>query len=141
MLSRKINLDGRVEITTPNENTHAKDRDMVVVDEFDRILEERSLRERFERMVEGYEGQRVYFSATLPNEPIKDIETIIRLESRIPEAIEHFFYYVPSESKENALLSVLDRSLKTIIFASTKYGVVLLLEKLNNMGFGALGNI
>lgn len=139
MLSRKINLDGRVEITTPNENTHAKDRDMVVVDEFDRILEERSLRERFERMVEGYEGQRVYFSATLPNEPIKDIETIIRLESQIPEAIEHFFYYVPSESKENALLSVLDRSLKTIIFASTKYGVVLLLEILNDMGFGALG--
>lgn len=139
ILSHKIDLNGKVKITTPNENIRTKDHDIVVVDEFDRILEERSLRERFEQMVEGYEGQRVYFSATLPNEPIKEIETIIKLESRIPETIEHFFYYVPSESKENALLSVLNRSLKTIIFASTKYGVVLLLEILNEMGFNALG--
>ncbi|EED42113.1 ATP-dependent RNA helicase [Enterocytozoon bieneusi H348] len=60
MLSRKINLDGRVEITTPNENTHAKDRDMVVVDEFDRILEETSCAERFD-VWSRVRGTRVYF--------------------------------------------------------------------------------
>lgn len=133
-LSHKVPLAGKVEITTLKEVDTAG-VDMLVVDEIDRILEEKSLAVHFAKISENIACQRVYFSATLPNHPL-DIK-IVQIESRIPENIRHNFFFVQSECKESALLSVLDRSKKTIIFVATRYGADFLMEVLSKYNFVA----
>lgn len=133
-LCHKVPLAGRVDITTLRD-VNTAGIDMLVVDEVDRVLEERSLAAHFSKISGNFAGQRVYFSATLPNEPLG--MKIVQIESKIPENIRHFFLYVPSESKESALLSVLDKSKKTIIFVATRYGADFLLEVLSKYGYDA----
>ncbi|OQS54269.1 dbp10 [Ecytonucleospora hepatopenaei] len=81
--------------------------DFLVVDEFDRIMEEPSLKNHFDKLTANYSKQRAYFSATLPVDPVKEISSIVKIESKIPESISHYFYYVATESKEGALLSII----------------------------------
>lgn len=135
-LSYKVPFEGHIEITTLREMDISK-FDMLVVDEIDRIMEEKSLFAHFQQIVENFQGQRVYFSATLPNDPL-DIK-IVQIESKIPENITHNFYFVPSECKESALLSVLDREKKTIIFTATRYGVDFLIAVLAKYNYVAKG--
>lgn len=165
MYARRISFKKKIKVTTVNnlftiensqdgieENNNAKNNaiytDLLIVDEFDRIMEEEGMKSVFTEITQNYTKQRVYFSATLPNDPIQEISTIIKLECKIPESISHFFYYVPSENKESALISLLDEyreknentnDLKCMIFASTKYGVDLLVEILNFFNYNALG--
>lgn len=136
IISRHIILSGDVMITTLRD-MEVKDISMLVVDEIDRILEEPSLRGFFETISEQLACQKVYFSATLPDKPL-DIP-IVQIESKIPETIKHFFFYVPSESKECALLNILDRQKKTIIFAATRYGVDFILSVLDKFSYRAKG--
>lgn len=136
MLSYKIPLTGKVTITTLRD-MEIEDISMLVVDEIDRILEEPSLLNFFEKISESVTCQRVYFSATLPDKPM-DI-SIVQVDNKIPDTIKHNFFYVPSESKEAALLNILDREKKTIIFVATKYGVDFLLAVLKKYNFSAKG--
>lgn len=136
LLSHQVFMTGKVTITTLRD-LEVKDISMLVVDEIDRILEEGSMNEFFIKITESVTCQRVYFSATLPDKPM-DIP-IVQIESRIPESISHFFYYVPTESKESALLNILDREKKTIIFVATRYGVDLLLAVLEKYNYTAKG--
>ncbi|KAL6120987.1 hypothetical protein NUSPORA_02173 [Nucleospora cyclopteri] len=139
ILSNRVKMEGKVTITTLNATISVENTDILVVDEFDRVFEEKSLKEHFDQITDKFDGQRVYFSATLPNDPIKEISTIIKLECKIPEAIKHTFFYIPSESKESALLTVLDRNKKTMIFTATRYGVDFLLEVMNQHNLPAKG--
>lgn len=135
-LSHRLEVTGKLEITT----LRALSTDgfsLLVVDEIDRVLEEKSLREHFTKISERFTGQRLYFSATLPDEPLNVQH--VQIEMRIPEAIKHTFLYVPSEAKEAALLDVLDRAKKTIVFAATRYGVDFLLAVLHKYGIAAHG--
>lgn len=135
-ISFRVNLAGRVEISTLRDMP-VSGYQMLVVDEIDRILEEKSLSEHFLRISEEFTGQRVYFSATLPDVPL-DIK-IVQIESKIPETIRHNFYFVPAECKEMALLNILDRSKKTMIFTSTRYGVDFILAVLEKHNYDAKG--
>lgn len=135
-LTHKVPVAGHVEITTLRELS-TEGVDMLVVDEIDRVLEEKSLAAHFAKISEQVSCQRVYFSATLPNEPL-DIK-IVQIESKIPESIRHNFLFVPSECKESALLSILDRERKTIIFVATRYGVDFLLAVLAKYNYAAKG--
>lgn len=140
LLSSHITLTGTVTITTLK-SMEVKDISILVVDEIDRVLEEPSLNEFFEEIVEHINCQRIYFSATLPDKPL-DIN-IVQVENKIPETIQHYFYYVPSESKENALLNILEnernKEKKIIIFVATRYGVDFLLAVLEKFSFKAKG--
>lgn len=121
-----------IEVSTPG-GIRRTDVDMLVVDEVDRVLEEPSLKRVFDKLNDDLQCQKVFFSATLPDHPLN--MKVVEIESRINETIKHLFFYVPSESKEAALLRVLDRTRKTIVFVATKYSVELLLEILakNNL--------
>lgn len=136
ILSHSVPMTGKVTITTLKD-LEVKDTTLLVVDEIDRILEEACLNEFFTKITDSVTCQKVYFSATLPDNPI-DIP-IVQIESKIPESISHFFYYVPTESKESALLNILDREKKTIIFVATRYGVDLLLAVLERYNYTAKG--
>lgn len=136
LLSYKIEMTGNVTITTLK-NMEVKDTSLLIVDEVDRILEEPSLNEFFEHISEQVTCQRVYFSATLPDKPL-DIN-IVQVENKIPDTIQHYFFYIPSESKESALLNLLDREKKTIIFVATRYGVDFLLAVLEKYNYNAKG--
>ncbi|ELA41465.1 uncharacterized protein VICG_01449 [Vittaforma corneae ATCC 50505] len=136
ILSNQVPLTGTVVITTLK-SMELKDISLLVVDEIDRILEEPSLNAFFESISEKVACQKVYFSATLPDEPL-DIP-IVQVESKIPEHIQNYFFYVPSESKENALLNILDRTKKTIVFVATRYGVEFLLAVLEKFSYKAKG--
>lgn len=135
-LSFKVEQSGNVEITTFREIS-TEGYVTLVIDEIDRVLEEKSLRTHFTKIDEEFNGQRIYFSATLPKESI-DIK-IVKIESKIPENIKHNFYYVPSECKESALLSLINCEKKTIIFAATKYGVEFVLGVFLKHNFEAKG--
>jgi len=73
----------------------------------------------------------------LPDNPI-DIKTI-QIENKIPETISHSFFYVPSESKDAALLSILDKSKKTIIFTATRYSVDFILAIMSKYNYDCRG--
>ncbi|KAI5169817.1 ATP-dependent RNA helicase DDX54/DBP10 [Pancytospora epiphaga] len=133
-LCHKVPLVGRIDITTLKD-VDTEGIDMLVVDEVDRVLEEKSLASHLSKISEIFNGQRVYFSATLPDDPL-DMK-IVQIESKIPESIKHLFFYVPSESKEAGLLSVLNKTKKTIIFVATRYGADFLLEVLTKYGYKA----
>lgn len=135
-LSNRLELSGQIEITTLKDIS-IEGISMLVVDEIDRVLEEKTLKEHFMKISENFNGQRIYFSATRPDEPLNI--PIVQIECKIPESISHTFLYVPSESKESALLDVLDPARKTIIFAATRYGVDFLLEVLKKFGHRACG--
>lgn len=136
MLSYRVPMTGTVQITTLKD-MRVDGISLLVVDEIDRILEEPCLCSFFNKVAEQVTCQRVFFSATLPDNPL-DI-SIVQVESKIPESIKHYFFYVPSESKENALLNVLDREKKTIIFVATRYGVEFLLAVLEKHSYTAKG--
>lgn len=136
MLSYRVPMTGTVQITTLRD-MEVNGITLLVVDEIDRVLEEPSLLSFFNKIVDQVSCQRVYFSATLPDSPL-DI-SIVQVENKIPESIKHYFFYVPSESKENALLNVLDREKKTIIFVATRYGVDFLLAVLEKHSYTAKG--
>ncbi|KAI5149661.1 ATP-dependent RNA helicase DDX54/DBP10 [Enteropsectra breve] len=136
MLSTKLTLKGKIEITTLRK-MEISDLSLLVVDEIDRILEEKSLSLHFQGIVEQINCQRLYFSATLPNEPL-DIK-VVQIENKIPTTIAHTFLYVPTESKESALINIMDREKKTIIFTATKYGVDFLLKALAKYDYEAKG--
>ncbi|ADM11726.1 DEAD box ATP-dependent RNA helicase [Encephalitozoon intestinalis ATCC 50506] len=125
-----------IEINTPG-NIQSTSVEMLVVDEIDRILEEPSLKLVFDRISEEVACQKVFFSATLPDHPLNI--KVVEIEAKINETVKHFFFYVPSESKEAALLRVLDKTRKTIVFVATKYAVELLLEILNKNNFESRG--
>ncbi|KMV66021.1 ATP-dependent RNA helicase [Encephalitozoon cuniculi EcunIII-L] len=125
-----------IEISTPGK-IEGMSADMLVVDEIDRILEEPSLKSVFDRINESLSCQKVFFSATLPDHPLN--MKVVEIETRINETVKHFFFYIPSESKEAALLRMLDKTRKTIVFAATKYAVELLLEILNKNNFESRG--
>ncbi|KAI4291588.1 ATP-dependent RNA helicase DDX54/DBP10 [Pancytospora philotis] len=133
-LTYKVALKGEVEITTLKE-LKTDGVDLLIVDEVDRVLEEKSLAAHFAAIIEGYTGQRVYFSATLPDEPLNI--KIVQIENKIPETIRHNFFFVPSDSKDAALLSILDRAKKTIIFVATRYGCDYLTEVLAKHNYTA----
>lgn len=133
-LTFKIALKGEVEITTLRE-IDTCGFDMLVVDEVDRIMEEKSLAAHFAVIADNFTGQRVYFSATLPDEALNI--KIVQIESKIPETIQHNFFFVPTDSKDSALLSILDRNKKTIIFVATRYGCDFLLEALAKYNYVA----
>lgn len=135
-LTQRVTLKGTVEITTLKE-LEISGIAFLVVDEIDRILEEKSLREHFMKIIEEYNGQKAYFSATLPDEPLNI--NIVQLENKIPDTITHTFLYVPREYKESALLDILDANKKTIIFTATRYGVDFVLAILNKVGYQACG--
>lgn len=136
LLSHSVSMTGKVTITTLKD-LEVKDISLLIVDEIDRVLEEPCLNEFFVKITENVNCQKVFFSATLPNNPI-DIP-IVQIESKIPESISHYFYYIPSESKESALLNILDKEKKTIIFVATRYGVDLLLAVLEKYHYTARG--
>lgn len=136
ILSYHVPMTGTVTITTLKD-MEVKDISMLVVDEIDRILEEPSLSDFFFSISEQVTCQRVYFSATLPDKPLEI--NIVQVENKIPETIQHYFFYVPSESKESALLNILDREKKTIVFVATRYGVDFLLAVLEKYGYRAKG--
>lgn len=136
MLSHKVPMTGTVQITTLKD-MEIKNIHLLVVDEIDRILEEPSLLAFFNKINEDISCQRVYFSATLPDSPL-NISTV-QVDNRIPDSIKHHFFYVPSESKESALLNILDREKKTIIFVATRYGVEFLLAVLEKYGYASKG--
>ncbi|KAM0672112.1 ATP-dependent RNA helicase ddx54 [Ordospora colligata] len=131
-----MEADQMIEISTPGSIENV-DVNMLVVDEIDRILEEPNLRRVFVDLNERLMCQKAFFSATLPNHAL-DIK-IVEIETKINDTIKHMFFYVSSESKEAALLNVLDKFKKTVVFVSTKYGVELLLEILNKNGFESRG--
>lgn len=136
LLSNQVPLTGTVTITTLK-SMETKGISLLVVDEIDRVLEEPSLNVFFENILENVTCQKVYFSATLPDKPL-DIP-IVQVESKIPESIQNYFFYVPSESKESALLNILDREKKTIVFVATRYGVEFLLAVLEKFSYKAKG--
>jgi ATP-dependent RNA helicase DDX54/DBP10 len=136
-LCRGIDLNGMIEVGTPGGAGEELDVDMLVVDEVDRILEEPGLRKVFDRLNESLSCQKLFFSATLPDIPLSI--RVVRIESKINEAVRHVFLYVPTESKDAALLSILDGNRKTIIFVATRYAVDLLLEILGRYGYEAHG--
>lgn len=125
-----------IEISTPGTIVEHK-VDMLVVDEVDRILEEPNLRQVFDRIDEELMCQKIFFSATLPDRPLN--VKVIEIETKINELVKHVFFYVSSESKEAALLRVLDKSRKTVIFVATRYAVELLLEVLAKNNFESRG--
>jgi len=135
-LTFKVDVAGSVEITTLRE-MDAKDIHFLVVDEIDRVLEEKSLLAHFEKISEGLECQKVYFSATLPNQPVD--AKIIQIDNKIPETIKHTFLFVPGECKDAALVSILDEGRKSIIFTATKYGVDYVLSAMQKYGFYGKG--
>lgn len=136
MLSRRVPMTGSVKITTLRD-MDVGEISLLVVDEIDRILEESSLLEFFNKITSQVGCQRVFFSATLPDSPL-DI-AVVHMENKIPETIKHFFFYVPSECKESALLNVLSRDKKTIVFVATRYGVDFLLAVLERYNYTAKG--
>lgn len=107
--------------------------DFLVVDEVDRIFEEKSLQEDFFGIEEkiNKDRQTAYFSATLPEKFIhlvSDFE-LIRVEEQLNENLQHFFFFVPSSEKEAALLFLLEKiKEKTIIFVKTRHTVEYLAE-------------
>lgn len=125
-----------IEISTPGMIENAR-VDLLAVDEIDRILEEPGLRQVFQAINEELMCQKIFFSATLPDHPLNI--KVVEIETKINENIKHVFFYVPSESKESALLHVLDRNRKTIVFVATRYAVELLLEILGNNNIRARG--
>lgn len=125
-----------IEVSTPGSIEETK-VDMLVVDEIDRILEEPNLRSIFMHINEELMCQKIFFSATLPDHPLNI--KIVEIERKINDTIKHVFFYVPSESKEAALLRVLDNSSKTIVFVATRYAVELLLEILRRNNLEARG--
>ncbi|KAG5860120.1 ATP-dependent RNA helicase [Encephalitozoon hellem] len=125
-----------IEINTPG-NIQSTNVDLLVVDEIDRILEEPSLRAVFDKISEELACQKIFFSATLPDHPLN--MKVVEIEAKINETVKHFFFYIPSESKEAALLRILDKTKKTIVFVATKYAVELLLEILNKNNFESRG--
>lgn len=125
-----------IEVNTPG-NIQSTNADLLVVDEIDRILEEPSLRSVFDKVSEELTCQKIFFSATLPDHPLN--MKVVEIEAKINETVEHFFFYIPSESKEAALLRILDKTKKTIVFVATKYAVELLLEILNKNNFESHG--
>ncbi|KAH9411205.1 DEAD/DEAH box helicase [Ordospora pajunii] len=129
-------VEQMIEINTPGAIEDAN-VSMLVVDEIDRILEEPNLRKVFMELNENLMCQKAFFSATLPSHAL-DIK-IVEIEMKINDTVKHMFFYVSSESKEGALLHILDKFKKTVVFVSTKYGVELLLEILNNNGFESRG--
>lgn len=135
-LNKQIITKGYIKVTTPRLITDT-DIDMLVVDEVDRILEEPGLKEVFDELNERLACQKIFFSATLPDHPLN--VRIIQLETKISDTIEHFFFYIPTESKDAALLSVLDRTRKTIIFTATRYAVDFIVELLNEKKIDARG--
>jgi len=136
LLSYQVPLTGTVTISTLR-SIQVKDTALLVVDETDRVLEEPSLNAFFEQISEQVTCQRIYFSATLPYKPL-DIQ-IVQVDNKIPDTIQNYFFYVPSESKESALLHILDREKKTIIFVATRYAVEFLLAVLEKFSFRARG--
>ncbi len=135
-MTHKVELNGKVEITTFRD-IDVSEFSMLVIDEIDRVLEEKSLREHFMKINEEFSGQRVYFSATLPEEPL-DIK-IVHIENKIPEGIKHYFFFVPSECKESALLYIMRNDKKIIIFSATKYGVDYIIAVLKKYNYECRG--
>ncbi|WUR02635.1 ATP-dependent RNA helicase [Vairimorpha necatrix] len=103
-LSRNINIPGTIEVITPYQFT-SRSFDLLVVDEIDRILEEKDLRKEFENINEKLECQKIFFSATKPDIHL-DME-IVEVDNKINENIKYKFYYIPSISKESVLLNIL----------------------------------
>lgn len=141
ILSYKIEMTGKIDISTLKD-LEISNINMLVVDEIDRILEEPSLLSFFNKINEQIDllaCQKVYFSATLPDNPL-NIQ-IVQVENKIPETIKHHFFYVPTESKDHALLNILSnlREKKIIIFVATKYGVDFLLAVLEKFNYRAKG--
>lgn len=135
-LTQDVLITGKITVTTLR-SLDVNETSLLVVDEIDRVLEEPSLLAFFEEITANVTCQRIFFSATLPFKPI-DIQ-IVQIDNKIPETIQHFFFYVPSESKEGALLHILDREKKTIVFVATRYGVDFLLGLLQRFSFNARG--
>lgn len=110
--------------------------DFLVVDEVDKIFEEKTLKEDFAAIEEklNKDKQTAYFSATLPEQflhMISDFE-LIKVDDQINDNLQHFFFFVPNSEKEAALLFLLERiKEKTIIFVKTKYTVEYLAEILS----------
>lgn len=135
-ISRNLDIENMIEISTVGryENT---DVGFFVVDEVDRILEEPDLRREFEFLNSKLECQKAFFSATKPDIHL-DIK-MVEVDNKMNENIKHFFFYLPSISKEAALLHVLNKERKTIIFVATKYSVDYLLEVLDGYKIQAKG--
>lgn len=137
MLTRGMDESRRyIEVSTPGRIRETK-VSVLVVDEVDRVLEEPDLRRIFNRVNEELTCQKMFFSATLPDQPLN--VRVVEMESKINEAVQHVFFYVPSESKDAALLHVMERGRKTIVFAATRYAVELLVEILNKNNFSCRG--
>lgn len=142
-LTRNIELDGIIEVNTPGrfnyENKNIK-IDLLVVDEIDRIIEEKDLKQEFNIINDKLECQKVFFSATKPDIHV-DCK-IIEVDAKINDNINYNFYYLPSISKESVLLNTLhslkisnNKGNKVIIFVSTKYTVDYLLEILKDYNY------
>ncbi|ORD97233.1 DDX54 [Hepatospora eriocheir] len=136
-LTKKLKHEGKIDIMTLKSDFDASIYNFCAVDEFDRILEEPSLNEHFEKISEKLNCQKIYLSATLPNDPI-DMKMIM-IETKIPETITHSFYYVPSDCKEAALLNLIDKNKRTIIFTATRYSVDLIVAVLEKYNYESKG--
>lgn len=136
-LSYRISYTGKIIISTLRD-IEKENINLLVVDEIDRILEEKCLKEHFDKIIENVSCQKLFFSATLPDNNPFDLK-IVQVENKIPETIKHSFYFIPSEFKESALLNILEPTKKTIIFVATKYGVDFLLAVLEKFKFKAKG--
>ena len=94
------------------------------------------------------ERQTLMFSATMPNDVVKLVQTLLKDEVRIDvspetptvEAIEQRVYYVDTAHKKDLLLDILaDENIRqALVFTRTKHGADLLTKQLVKDGVSAL---